>query len=100
MIAGIDLGGSLLRVAIAHSDGRILATRRTPQPALRTPRTVTHWAAEQITRLSNGDPLRSVGIGAPGPIDPRRGVLVNPPNLPGWTDVPLTSLVRELLDCP
>src|SRR5438309_2911262 len=100
MIAGIDLGGTQVRVAVARSDGRIVASTRTRTPVLRTPRRVAQWAADQIGRLSNGERVVSVAIGAPGPIDSKRGVLVNPPNLPGWTNVPLASLLRELLDCP
>jgi glucokinase len=100
MIAGIDLGGTQVRVAVARSDGRIVATRRTRTDALRTPRRVVEWSADQIVRLSSGEPVRSAAIGAPGPTDPRRGVLVNPPNLDGWRNVPLARLLAELLDCP
>ncbi|HEY4026379.1 MAG TPA: ROK family protein [Candidatus Dormibacteraeota bacterium] len=100
MIAGIDLGGTQVRVAIARSDGRIIATSRNRTAALRTPRRVAEWAAEQVVRLSDGEQVQSVGIGAPGPTDPARGVLVNPPNLPGWRNVPLAALVREVVGSP
>jgi glucokinase len=100
MIAGIDLGGTQVRVAVARTDGSIVATNRNRTSALRTPRRVVEWAAEQITRLSDGETVRCVGIGAPGPTDPTRGVLVNPPNLPGWRNVPLAAMVREMLGCP
>src|SRR5258708_9533986 len=100
MIAGIDLGGTQVRVAMARTDGRIVATTRNHTSALRTPRRVVEWAAEQISRLADGEAVRCVGIGAPGPTDPGRGVLVNPPNLPGWRNVPLAAMLREVLDCP
>ena len=100
MIAGIDLGGTQVRVAVARSDGRIVATTRTRTDALRTPRRVVEWSADQINRLSNGEAVRAAAIGAPGPTDPRRGVLVNPPNLAGWRNVPLARLTAELLGCP
>jgi glucokinase len=100
MIAGIDLGGTQVRVAVARSDGRIIATSRNRTDSLRTPRRVVEWSAEQITRLADGEPVRCVGIGAPGPTDPKRGVLINPPNLSGWRNVPLAAMVREILGCP
>jgi len=100
MIAGIDLGGTQVRVAVARSDGRILATSRNRTAVLRTPRRVVEWAAEQLVRLADGEPVRGVGIGAPGPTDPGRGVLINPPNLPGWRNVPLAAMVREVAGCP
>src|SRR5205807_5841549 len=100
MIAGIDLGATQVRLAIARSDGRIVATTRNRTAVLRTPRRVAEWVADQVGRLTEGEPLRCVGVGAPGPTEPVRGVLVNPPNLPGWTNVPLAALLREVLGCP
>jgi glucokinase len=38
--------------------------------------------------------VRSITIAAPGPIDLKRGVLVNPPNLP-WKNVPLVALMSR-----
>ncbi|HET7875788.1 MAG TPA: ROK family protein [Methylomirabilota bacterium] len=100
MIAGIDLGGSQVRVAVAQADGRILATMRTRTPLLRTPERVAAWAAEQVTALAGGEPVAVVAIGAPGPIDPGRGTLVNPPNLPRWRNVPIARLLGDRLGCP
>ena len=100
MIAGIDLGGTQVRVAVACSDGRIIATARNRTDALRTPRRVVEWATDQILRLSHGGRVECVGIGAPGPTDLDRGMLVNPPNLRGWKNVPLVAMLRDLIDCP
>ena len=100
MIAGIDLGATQVRVAVARSDGRIIATARNRTDVLRTPRRVAVWASDQILRLSDGGPVDCVGVGAPGPTDPARGLLVNPPNLRGWKNVPLAALLGELIDCP
>lgn len=36
---------------------------------------------------------RAIGICAPGPLDPRTGTILNPPNLPGWNDIALAGLV-------
>jgi glucokinase len=39
----------------------------------------------------------AVGIGAPGPLNAREGVLTNPmPNLPGWQGFPICSILQEL----
>src|SRR5215472_6207514 len=100
MIAGIDLGGTQVRVALARSDGQIVATGRNRTEVLRTPARVVEWAAGQVERFLDGESVRCVGIGAPGPTDPMRGVLVNPPNLPGWRNVPLAAMIEEALGCP
>ena len=43
---------------------------------------------------------RGVGISAPGPLDSRRGVVVAPPNLSGWRDVPLSDRVQDVTELP
>lgn len=44
--------------------------------------------------------LRGVGVSAPGPLDPANGVLLDPPNLPGWREVPIRRLLGERLGLP
>ncbi|MGH7777787.1 MAG: ROK family protein, partial [Candidatus Dormibacterales bacterium] len=84
VLAGVDLGGTQVRVAVARSDGRIVGVRRARTPGLGGPRGTVAWVAREIERLAAGARVCAVGVGAPGPLDPARGVLVNPPNLPGW----------------
>lgn len=45
------------------------------------------------------DPM-GIGISSPGPLDPWRGVVVAPPNLHGWHDVPLVERVMERTRLP
>ena len=45
-------------------------------------------------------PRSPSGSRAPGPLDPWRGIVVAPPNLAGWRDVPLGARVAEALDLP
>jgi len=44
--------------------------------------------------------VTAVGVGVPGPIDTRRGVVKNPPNLPGWENTPLLAILQEELKLP
>ncbi|MDQ6773021.1 MAG: ROK family protein [Candidatus Dormibacteraeota bacterium] len=100
MIAGIDLGGTQVRVAVAPSDGQITGSARTATVGLGGPEGMVAWVKAQTDRLRSEKALKSVGVGAPGPIDLRQGRLVNPPNLPGWRDVPLVAMLTEALGCP
>ena len=92
MLAGIDLGGTQVRVALARSDGRLVASIKTKTNLLPTPQAMVDWAATEIDRHRGREKVRSITIAAPGPIDLKRGVLVNPPNLP-WQNVPLVALM-------
>ena len=42
----------------------------------------------------------AIGICAPGPLNPKTGVVINPPNLPGWVNVPLAELVSKRFSLP
>src|SRR5438094_3277697 len=92
MLAGIDLGGTQVRVALARSDGKLVASIKTKTAMLAIPRAMVDWAAGEIDRHRGREKVRSITIAAPGPIDIRRGVLVNPPNLP-WQTVPLVAMM-------
>ena len=83
-----------MRVALARSDGQLVASAKTRTPLLKTPQGLVDWAAAEIDRLRGREKVRSIAIGAPGPIDLKRGVLVNPPNLP-WQNVPLAQLLSR-----
>jgi len=43
------------------------------------------------------DEILSVGIGAPGPVDPKNGIVLTAPNMEGWKDVPLKKELTKLL---
>jgi len=55
---------------------------------------MVEWAAAEIDKHRGREKVRSIAIGAPGPIDLKRGVLVNPPNLP-WKNVPLAAMLSR-----
>ena len=99
MLAGVDLGGTQVRVSVADNDGTIVGAARTRTALVRTPDAMADWVGVQGRRLAGRQKIRTVAIGAPGPIDRAAGILANPPNLPGWRNVPLARLVGEALGC-
>jgi len=52
---------------------------------------------ETLLRKSGVERERVVGVGisAPGPLDARQGVLISPPNFPGWPQTPIRQIVEE-----
>ena len=94
MLAGIDLGGTQVRVALARSDGQLITSIKTKTATLPTAQSMVDWAAGEIDRHRGREKVRSITIAAPGPIDLKRGVLVNPPNLP-WQNVPLVAMMSR-----
>ena len=56
---------------------------------------------EQVRAQAPGDAeLLGVGIGAPGPLDPFRGLVLSPPTMPGWHSVPLRALIEQRVGLP
>ena len=39
--------------------------------------------------------VRAIGISCGGPLDSRRGVIICPPNLPGWENIPLPEMLKR-----
>ncbi len=72
MLAGIDLGGTQVRVALARSDGQFIASVKTRTHTLPTPQAMVDWAAAEIDRHRGREKVRSITIAAPGPIEPAR----------------------------
>jgi len=42
----------------------------------------------------------SLGISCGGPLDPVRGIIQSPPNLPGWDNIPITEIVEKKIGLP
>ena len=87
-----------MRVALAREDGEIVARADAPTSDFSSPESMVEWVAQNLHRMQHAASLRSVAIGAPGPVDPKAGVLINPPNLRGWRqNVPLGDMLSRAL---
>src|SRR5215213_6035950 len=102
IIAGVDIGGTKIAVALANTDGELLLIARFPTRLELGPHSILDQAVEEIERMSVelGARPSAVGIGCGGPLDRRRGLILSPPNLPGWDEFPVVRLVEERLGVP
>ena len=102
-VAGIDIGGTKIALALADSGGRIIEGARFPaRTGERGPHAIIEEALAEIERMlaKTGARLTAVGVGCGGPLDRRRGLILSPPNLPGWDEFPVVRLVEERLGVP
>ncbi len=102
-VVGLDLGGTQIRTCLADVEGKILSQVRQPTLAREGLQRVLDRMKETIHEVLQGvqrDAVLGIGIAAPGPLDPRTGVVIAPPNLPGWNDVPLSDIMFETFDLP
>lgn len=102
---GVDLGGTNIALAVVDRTHRVLGTDQMPSEAERGPDHVIARIADGVASVIqrhnlSDDRIAGVGIGTPGPLDLRQGLVVNPANLPGWGRVPLPKRVSELTGFP
>ena len=103
-LMGIDIGGTKTAVCLGTATGEIKASMRMPSGA----DTVEAYRKKLIELChavleKGGVPvgkLDAIGISAPGPLDCKRGVLISPPNNPGWHDVPIQAMVQAAFRAP
>lgn len=99
---GIDIGGTKCAVLRGDEEGHILSKLRFDTTDYTTTMEKILLAAEQlvIEGREQGQPVRAVGISCGSPMDSVRGIIKEPPNLPGWVDVPITQFLSDRLGLP
>jgi len=103
-VIGVDLGATKVAVGLVAPDSRIIARRRFPTGAPQGPSHVVEGIVRAVRELEahlpRGAHVAGLGICSPGPLDHVGGVIIDPPNLPGWSSVPMRQLLAERLEMP
>ena len=101
-LLGLDIGGTKCAAVTANWDGerlQILKKEKCPTDHSISPETML----ERLFALADGildGKSDAVGISCGGPLDSAHGVILGPPNLPGWDDVPVTALAARHFGAP
>jgi glucokinase len=97
---GVDLGGTNLRAGVVDSSGQILIEKSIRTEAEKGYEYVIGKIRNLIMEVKQHHEVKSIGIGSPGPLDPYKGVILSPPNLPGWDEIPLIDILKREIDVP
>ena len=93
MKIGIDIGGT--KCAVVLGDDTHVVKK------IKFPTTTCEETLKNIVRaveeIGEGD---AIGISCGGPLDAERGVILSPPNLPGWDEIHVTDLLTEKFGIP
>jgi glucokinase len=106
-VLGIDIGGTNLVVGSVAEDGSAMvasASEPTHSEAGATDVVdrlvgLAERAIATTRREAPGAEILGVGVGAPGPLDTKRGIVLLTPNL-GWVNMPLRQLIHDRLALP
>jgi glucokinase len=103
IVVGIDVGGTNVKLGLVDPVGKVLSrssfsTRKFAQ----TPDILVDAVAEAVRALLQGqsftrERVAGVGIGVPGLVDVPAGIVRLLPNIPGWHNVPLGSVLGQKL---
>ena len=95
---GVDVGGTKVAAGLVNATGELFHATRVPMEASNAASglaSVTSAIDAVRAAADSHDVISGIGICAPGPLDPQTGIVVNPPNLPGWRNFPLADLVSQ-----
>lgn len=105
--AGLDIGGTKLAVTLARLQDGVLEIQEkvklpTPgegwQPAVALLENTLKKLLEK--RCIPPSALDGIGISCGGPLDSQKGLILSPPNLPGWDKVPITTYFEKAFGVP
>lgn len=102
-IIAVDLGGTRVRAARLSPDLNILTRQETLTEDERGLDATLDRIKEMVRGVWPKDDetrVQGIGISAPGPLNPLTGVVVAPPNLKGWHNVPLGDMLRAEFGVP
>ncbi|MCP5505431.1 MAG: ROK family protein [Chlamydiales bacterium] len=104
-LIGVDVGGTKVSLCIGDSEGVIHVSKRVATDSLGSPETGLPKIVELIgdllcdENIEMGD-IRAIGLALPGPVSTKKEMILNPPNMPKWVNVPIVQYLREKLGRP
>jgi len=102
-VLALDVGGTKLAAGVADSGGTLRSFVSTRTVVETGPEAVIDRLTELGRRAlaeAGTHQVTAIGIGCGGPLDPRTGLILGPPGLPGWDNVPLGSMISERFGVP
>ncbi|WP_420454333.1 ROK family protein [Rubrivirga sp.] len=102
-LAGLDIGGTTCAATLASLDGdAVVIEGRRPFATPTSPGETLSRLGVELGRLvgEHGAEPSTVGISCGGPLDSRRGLVLSPPNLPGWDRVDVVTPFERAFGVP
>lgn len=103
-VIGVDLGGTKISAALSDIEGNIIYQDTLPTEAEKGEEAVLVNILKIVERLLEKtckkiDDIKSIGIGSPGPLNPKTGIIVETANLP-FRNFPIVERVKDELNTP
>jgi glucokinase len=94
---GVDLGGTSIKLGIVTNSGKLIKKITVRTEAEKGPKNVIRNIVSGINELTadGKQKISGIGIGCPGVVTPGKGIVENPPNLPGWNKVNIGNIISQ-----
>lgn len=83
-VLSADLGGGHARVGLHALSGALRRAESIPIDLTAGPEATLDRVCELFDTISDGAPVRAIGVGLPGPVDIATGAVDQPSRMPGW----------------
>jgi glucokinase len=99
VIITVDIGGTQLRAAVYPLNSiKPIRQKRIPT---RGKESAHARLINLIAELKQQDEnVLAITAAAPGPTDPKLGIVLNAPNIPGWDNLPLAKILSDQFNVP
>jgi glucokinase len=99
--AGIDIGGTKSAVLLIDENGKVWSREQFATTVGKDGWELTvDKMKELIGQLMSKQKIESIGVSCGGPLNSKKGMILSPPNLPGWDEVPITEIFRNEFNVP
>ncbi len=95
---GIDCGATNLRVGIVDQDGKLFDHFVITSPLKHEPDKLAEIVKEKLGRWGEPDRLDGIGVGVPGPLDLKRGLILPSSNLGNTVAVPIMTIFDRVFN--
>lgn len=96
----VDIGGTHIRSAAFEEDNPEPLSHQRVRSYAREPGIFDRLVATIKDVWPEDKGVTAIGIAAPGPLDPRAGVILTTPNIPGWNNFPLAEKLSQEFSVP
>lgn len=99
-LIGIDIGGTKCAVVLGDSSGEIIDRISFPTEAIRGVDYAIgkiFKSIDEVLKRNSKDikNIQSIGISCGGPLDSEKGIIMSPPNLPKWDNIPIKDIIKN-----
>lgn len=102
VVAGIDIGGTKIALAIQDRNRKVLSTQKIPTRVELGPSKILRDICDSLSQMiaEFDAELGAIGLCTPGPIDIEKGLVLSPTNLADWIEFPIVELLKKEFKVP